>query len=78
MRTEDTRINRLISSRRRYPATLKMQDWKITCTAGIVVNVVHTMCMARARACYYYDLLRQLAAQIKKKTYIHKTTAGND
>jgi len=28
---------------------------------------------------YYYDLLlRQLAAQIKKKTYIHKTTTGND
>jgi len=25
----------------------------------------------------YYDLLRQLAAQIKK-TYIHKITAGND
>ena len=26
---------------------------------------------------YYYDLLRQLAAQIKK-TYIHKITAGNE
>jgi len=27
---------------------------------------------------YYYDLLRQLAAQILKKTYIHRTTAGTD
>ena len=26
---------------------------------------------------YNYDLLRQLAAQIKK-TYIHKITSGND
>jgi len=26
---------------------------------------------------YYYDLLRQLAAQIKK-THIHKRTAGNE
>jgi len=32
---------------------------------------------AKLRGTRYYDLLRQLAAQIKK-TYIHKTTAGDD